>query len=129
MYISTMDVIGMYHGLMTSKNRDGYLLDADALENAVMRAHVIIYFEQVNIIQQASLLVIGIARARAFTISNVGIAAIAGATFLLMNGYLVPESDEYSTQAEDLANSDMSESEAAAMLAAWLSSRVKELEM
>lgn len=100
-YLTADELWAMNDGILRQVGGYAILLDRGALESAAMRPQTLAYYEGADLITQAAALIAGVALNHAFLDGNKRTAAIAGYTFLDLNGWrLVYDTDEYGRQLE-----------------------------
>ncbi|HLY31307.1 MAG TPA: type II toxin-antitoxin system death-on-curing family toxin [Ktedonobacterales bacterium] len=128
-YLTADDVHAMNAEILRQEGDQSLLRDSGALESAIMRPQMAAYYEQADLIAQASLLIAGLAMAHPFLDGNKRTAAIAGDAFLLLNGYEIVEmSDAYGRQLEALVTYQDKLSSATERFTAWLQQHVAPVE-
>lgn len=101
------------------------LRDEDALESAISRTRAAEYYEEADLIRQASLLAIGVSQAQAFLDGNKRTAFLAMDTFLELNGLeFTGERLELARQLEAVAERPGERATAEHDFEAWLRARV-----
>ena len=85
-YLRIIDVVALHRAVMLRLRRvpEG-IRDENALESAVTRPRMAAYYEDADIVRQATLLTIGISQAQAFVDGNKRTAYAALDTFLRLN--------------------------------------------
>jgi death on curing protein len=123
-YLTADEIWAMNDGILQRDGNRSILLDRGGLEAAAMRPQSVAYYEGADLVAQAAALITGIALNHPFLDGNKRTAAIAGYTFLDLNGWrLAYEGDEYGRQLEVyvLANDRDAARQA---LVEWLSSHL-----
>lgn len=92
-YLTADQVWAMNEAILLREGQACLLRDRVALESAVARPQMAAYYQQADHITQAAALIGGIALAHAFLDGNKRTAALAGATFLRLNGYQIVDRD------------------------------------
>ena len=89
-YLSLADVLAL-HQVMMEKFGTGpaHLRAEGLLESAIMRPRMAAYYEEVDIIRQATLLAVGVSQAQAFLDGNKRTAFAACDVFLRLNGIVI----------------------------------------
>jgi death on curing protein len=90
-YLTADQVWAMNAAILQREGQVGLLHNRAALESAVTRPQMAAHYEQADLIAQAATLIAGIALAHAFLDGNKRTAAMAGATFLRLNGYQIAD--------------------------------------
>lgn len=125
-HLSLAEVIGLHVFIMERLGqRPEPLRDERLLESAIMRPRMAHYYEDADIIRQASLLAVGISQAQAFVDGNKRTAYIATEVFLDLNGLeLVGDPVETARQLELVAERTDSLDAATDRFEAWLREHV-----
>ncbi|MGO8949181.1 MAG: type II toxin-antitoxin system death-on-curing family toxin [Ktedonobacterales bacterium] len=127
-YLSVDDVWAINALVLRAPDQTSLLLDRGALESALLRAQTAVYYQQADLVEQAALLIAGIAFAHAFLDGNKRTAAVAGVAFLDRNGLHVSTSgDQLGRQIESLVKHSASQDEAVQQFHGWLRSVVEPL--
>ncbi len=119
-YLTADEIWAMNIGILQREGSQSILRDRGALQAAATRPQTAAFYEGADLVAQAAALITGIALNHPFLDGNKRTAAIAGYTFLDLNGWrLAYEGDEYGRQLEAyvLAND---RDAALPALAAWL---------
>jgi len=93
-YLTADDVWAMNAAILRREGDQSLVRDRGALESAVMRPQTAAYYGQTDLVAQTAALITGIALAHPFLDANKRTAAIAGATFLRLNGYRIASPDD-----------------------------------
>jgi death on curing protein len=125
-YLSVLDVEALHVFIMErTGDPPSTLRDRGLLESAVMRPQMAAHYEDADLIQQASILAVGISQAQAYVQGNKRTAFIATDIFLRVNGYAFPgDSLEAARQLAAVASRTGSWEEATARFTEWLRERV-----
>jgi death-on-curing protein len=126
-YLSLGEVLALHHAVMerTGGASQG-LRDEGALESAIMRPRMLAHYTRADLIEQASVLIAGIAQAQAFVVGNKRTAFAAGEVFLDLNGMqYFGEPLDLARQLELIAERTDSLEAATARFADWLRGRVQ----
>jgi len=100
-YLTADELWAMNDGILRQAGVYAMVLDRGALESAAMRPQTLAFYAGADLIQQAAAPIAGVALNHAFLDGNKRTAAIAGATFLDLNGWrLAYHADEYGRQLE-----------------------------
>lgn len=120
-YLAADDIRAMNTALLGREGASSLLRDPGVLASSIMRPQTAAHYEQADLIVQAAYLIAGLTMAHAFLDGNKRTAAIAGDTFLLLNGHEITDvSDAYGRQIEALVTYQDSLEEATKRLIAWL---------
>lgn len=84
----------MNDAILRHEGDQSLVRDRGALESAVMRPQTAAYYDRADLVAQTAVLITGIALAHPFLDGNKRTAAIAGATFLRLNGYRIASADD-----------------------------------
>ncbi|HZS77722.1 MAG TPA: type II toxin-antitoxin system death-on-curing family toxin [Ktedonobacteraceae bacterium] len=125
-YLSIADVLAL-HQIMMEKFGQGPapLRNEGLLEAAIMRPRTAAYYDEADIVRQATLLLVGISQAQAFLDGNKRIAFAACDVFLRINGLvIIADPLEIALQVEAIATRTDSLNEATARVEMWLRSHV-----
>lgn len=93
-YLTADDVWAMNDAILRREGAQSLVRDHGALESAAVRPQTAAYYEQADLVAQTAALIVGIALAHPFLDGNKRTAAIAGATFLRLNGYRIVSADD-----------------------------------
>src|SRR5215469_13375786 len=85
-YLSVDDVWAINDLILRAEGQTSLLLNRGTLESALLRAQTAAYYQQADLVEQAAVLIGGIAFAHAFLDGNKRTAAVAGVAFLDRNG-------------------------------------------
>ena len=89
-YLSLADVLALHQVMMEKFGTSpAPLREEGLLESAIMRPRMAAYYEEVDIIRQATLLVVGVSQAQAFLDGNKRTAFAACDVFLRLNGIVI----------------------------------------
>lgn len=125
-YLSLPDVVGIHAFIMEQTGQPAApLRDTGLLESALMRPQMAAYYEQADLIRQATLLAVGISQAQAFLDGNKRAAFAALIVFLRLNG-LKYGGDQMALarQLEAVASREDDLVSATARFEAWLRERI-----
>jgi death on curing protein len=125
-YLTVLDVEAL-HVFIMEKTGDppSVLRDRGLLETAVMRPQMAAYYENADVIRQATLLAVGISQAQAFVQGNKRTAFIAADLFLRANGCLFHgEPLEMARRLAEVAHRTEAREEATAEFVSWLREQV-----
>ncbi|HEX8037278.1 MAG TPA: type II toxin-antitoxin system death-on-curing family toxin [Ktedonobacterales bacterium] len=126
-YLTANEVWAIDDIVLRREGGSSLLRDRGVLESAIMRPQMAAHYEQADIVTQAALLIAGIALAHPFLDGNKRTAAIAGATFLDLNGYLIDvtsKDDAFGRQIETLVTQHEDLDAGTVQFAQWLRSVV-----
>jgi death on curing protein len=91
-YLTADEVWAINEQILHGSGGMANLRDRGVLESAVVRPQMRAFYENADLVDQAATLIIGLALAHAIVDGNKRTAAIAGDTFLRLNGrFIVPE--------------------------------------
>jgi death-on-curing protein len=100
-YLSVADVMALHNEMMEGMGQHpAPLRDAGLLESAVLRPQMAAHYEDADIVRQAAVLAVGIARNQPYVDGNKRTAYIAALVFLRRNGH--PLSGDYLEMAHEL---------------------------
>lgn len=100
-YLTADDVWAINRAILQRECREAPLRDRGSLESAVARPQMVAYYEQGDLIAQATAMIVGIALAHPFLDANKRTALVAGATFLHLDGLQVTDvSEDFGRQIE-----------------------------
>lgn len=100
-YLTADELWAMNEGILQQTGSAAVLRDRGALEAAALRPQTLAYYEGADLVAQAAALITGLALNHPFLDGNKRTAAIAGYTFLDLNGWrLAYDADEYGRQLE-----------------------------
>ena len=121
-FLSANDVWAMNDAILRAEGDSSHVLSSSGLEGGVMRpAQAARYQPESDLATLTALLVAGVALAHAFLDGNKRTAAMAGMTFLRLNGYRIILLDEtLGRQVEALVLATGAREEATAAFADWL---------
>jgi death-on-curing protein len=121
-WLSLADVIALHATVMRHTGSEpAPLRDEGLLESAVLRPQMAAYYEEADLIRQATLLAAGVAQAQAFVDGNKRTALASMSAFLLANGYeCVADSLDVAHQIEALGTRTDSLEAATARFEEWL---------
>jgi len=85
-YLTANEVWAINDNVLQLQGGATMLRDRGVLEGAVARPQMLAYYEQADLIDQAAILIVGLALAHPFVDGNKRTAGIAGETFLGLNG-------------------------------------------
>ncbi len=126
-YLTPDEVWAINDVVLRREGNSSILRDRGALESAVERPKMAAYYEQADLVSQTALLIASIALAHPFLDGNKRTAAIAGATFLDLNGYLMnvmSKDTAFGKEIEELVAHHDDLDTATARLTQWLHSVV-----
>jgi death-on-curing protein len=128
-YITPADVIYLHAEVM---DRTGYnpapVRSQEALESAVMKPQMAAFYEEADLIRQATVLAVGLSQAQAFLDGNKRTGYAACDTFLRINGWqYTGEPVDFARQLEAVAERSDSLPQAADRFEAFLRGRVRRL--
>jgi death-on-curing protein len=125
-YLSVNDVWAINDLILRAEGQTSLLLNRGALESTLLRAQTAAYYQQADLIEQAAVLIAGIAFAHAFLDGNKRTAAVACVAFLDRNGWHVSTpGDQLGRQIESLVKHPASQDEATQQFHEWLRSVVE----
>lgn len=126
-YLSVLDVEALHVFVMERLGAPpSALRDRGALESAVMRPQMAAHYAGADLVQQCSLLAVGISQAQAFVDGNKRTAFIAADVFLRLNGRrFAGDPLDMARQLETVAERKDSISAANARFAGWLREHVE----
>jgi death on curing protein len=93
-YLTPDDVWAMNDAILRREGAQSLVRDRGALESAVVRPQTAAYYDHSDLVAQTAALITGIALAHPFLDGNKRTAAIAGATFLRLNGCRITSADD-----------------------------------
>lgn len=111
--------------VLRREGNSAHVRDRGALESALERPKMAAYYEQADLVRQTALLIAGIALGHAALDGNKRTAAIAGATYLDLNGYymdVTSNDDTFGKEIEALVAHHDDLDAAIARLMQWLRS-------
>lgn len=125
-YLSLADVIALHAETMERMGSYPAPLRAEGtLESAVLKPQMAGYYEQADLVRQATLLAVGISQAQAFVDGNKRTAFIAALVFLRVNGHpFNGDRLEFAKQLEAIAERTDSLDAATNRFEEWLRQRV-----
>jgi death-on-curing protein len=127
-YLSVLDVLGLHAFIMRRTGEEPALRNEGALESALLRPQMAAHYAEADFATQAALLMSGIALAHAFVDGNKRTAALAGDTFLQLNGmWIRAEPLALARQIEAIVNRPGPLGEATEQFAAWLRPQLESL--
>jgi len=120
-YLSVDDVWAINDLILRAEGQTSLLLNRGTLESALLRAQTAAYYQQADLVEQAAVLIGGIAFAHAFLDGNKRTAAVAGVAFLDRNGLHVSTvGDQLGREIESLVKHPASQDEATQQFLGWL---------
>ena len=121
-YLTLADVLALHQAVMERfGGASAPLHDEGALESAVMRARMAVYYDEADIVRQSALLAVGISQARAFLDGNKRTAFAVCDVFLRVNGLAFSGDPlELALQFEALAKREDSLDKATDRFEQWL---------
>lgn len=125
-YLRVIDVMALHRAIMLRLRRtpEG-IRDENGLESAVTRLRMAAYYEDADLIRQATLLAVGISQALAFVDGNKRTAFASLDTFLRLNEQaFIGRPLELAKQLEAVATRDDSLDAATDRVEAWLREQV-----
>ncbi len=127
-YITALDIHAINSAVLRRAGFQSTIMNESAIESAVMRPRMAAYYESADLVQQAALLISGIALAHAFLDGNKRTALVAGMAFFYINGYILDDtSDEPGRQIEALIARQEDRAAALADFTGWLRGAMKPL--
>lgn len=124
-YIEVLDALAINDRILAAAGSTGAALrDEGLLESALMRPRMAAYYEGIDQIDQAALLMAGIALAHAFVDGNKRTALVCGVVFLERNGYRVTAEGKLGRRIEELVTSHEDDVAAIRAFSGWLRERV-----
>jgi death on curing protein len=127
-YLNVDDVWAINDLILRAEGQTSLLLNRGALESALLRAQTAAYYQQADLVEQAALLIAGIAFAHVFLDGNKRTAAVAGVAFLDRNGlHVSTRGDQLGHRIESLVKHPASQDEATQQFHEWLRSVVEPL--
>jgi death-on-curing protein len=123
-YLEALDAVAINARVLGyTQGAEVALRDEGLLESALMRPRMAAHYEGIDMVDQAALLMAGIALAHAFIDGNKRTALVCGVTFLEWNGYRVTAEGELGRRIEELVTSHADEIAAIKALSDWLRER------
>lgn len=122
-YLTVDDVWAINIAVHQREGTTALLRDRGALESALQRPQMVAHYQQADLIAQAAFVIASVAFAHAFFDGNKRTAAIAGAVFLDLNGYMisVPTTDDaMGREIESLVNNHGNAEAAMQRFEEWL---------
>lgn len=121
-YLAALDVEALHVFIMEKTGgAPSFLWDRSLLESAVMRPQTAAHYADADLIEQCSLLAVGISQAQAFVEGNKRTAFNAADVFLRANGCLFTGDPlEMARQLEAVANRTGNEEAATLLFTQWL---------
>ena len=125
-YLTAAEVLGINEAVLALDRQQSLLVDEGKLESALMRPQMARHYEEADLVRQTTLLVPGIALARAFADGNKRTALLAGRMFLDLNGFtLEREPLEFAEAILALVNRPDSLEEATSRLESWIETHLR----
>jgi death on curing protein len=123
-YLTADEIWAMNDGILQQEGGRSVLRNRGALEAVAMRPQTLAHYEGVDLLAQAAGLITSVALNHPFLDGNKRTAAIAGHTFLDLNGWrLAYDDDEYGRELEAFVVAPDREA-ALQALVAWLRSHL-----
>jgi death on curing protein len=128
LYLTADDVWAINDRILRAYGQTTLLLNRGSLESALLRAQNAAYYQQADVVEQAAVLIAGIAFAHAFLDGNKRTAVVAGSAFLDRNGFHVAATgDEFGRQIEAMVRHAGSQNDATKQFLEWLRSAIEPL--